>query len=157
MGDGSTVYITSHGEFAKFASVFKDIPANEYDEIIDKILNTRVSENNSSIATSENYETISSTKLPIDCSCNIIGVTGKAKIEYRKTMISGRNYLDFQLATYLGYGINQYKNEKIYIISLSCNDMNLEVCINKNDLIGEPAVARRFKGEIWMQGNIVFS
>lgn len=41
----------------------------------------------------------------------------KAKIEYRKTMISGRNYLDFQLATYLGYGINQYKNEKIYIIS----------------------------------------
>lgn len=34
MGDGSTVYITSHGEFAKFASVFKDIPANEYDEII---------------------------------------------------------------------------------------------------------------------------
>lgn len=52
---------------------------------------------------------------------------------------------------------NYLTNEQIYIISLSCNDMNLEVCINKNDLIGEPAVSRRFKGEIWMQGNIVFS
>lgn len=41
----------------------------------------------------------------------------KAKIEYRKTMISGRNYLDFQLATYLGYGINEHRNETIYIIS----------------------------------------
>lgn len=51
---------------------------------------------------------------------------------------------------------NYLTKEKIYIISLSCNDMNFEVCINKKDLIGEPAVSRRFKGEIWMQGNIVF-
>lgn len=51
---------------------------------------------------------------------------------------------------------NYLTNELIYIISLSCNDMNFEVCINKKDLIGEPAVSRRFKGEIWMQGNIVF-
>ena len=41
----------------------------------------------------------------------------KAEIEYRKTLVSGRNYLDFQLGTYLGYGMNQYKNEHIVIVS----------------------------------------
>lgn len=41
----------------------------------------------------------------------------KAVIEYRKTLISGRNYLDFQLGTYLGYGMNEYRNEKVVVVS----------------------------------------
>ena len=45
-------------------------------------------------------------------------------------------------------------NEKIYCIKLSCNDIIFSVCINENDLIGEPMVGRRFKGNIWMQGSI---
>ena len=32
--------------------------------------------------------------------------------------------------------------------------MIFDVCINSEDLMGEPAVGRRFKGVIWMQGNI---
>ena len=49
---------------------------------------------------------------------------------------------------------NFITNEKIYCIKLSCNDIIFSVCINENDLIGEPMVGRRFKGNIWMQGSI---
>ena len=49
---------------------------------------------------------------------------------------------------------NIITNEKIYCIKVSCNDIIFRVCINKNDLIGEPMVGRRFKGNIWMQGSI---
>lgn len=51
---------------------------------------------------------------------------------------------------------NKLTNEEIYIISMNCNDLSLEVCINKKDLIGEPAVKRRFKGVIWLQGCVSF-
>lgn len=49
---------------------------------------------------------------------------------------------------------NNLTKEQIYIISMNCNDLSLEVCINKKDLIGEPAPKRRFKGVIWLQGCI---
>jgi hypothetical protein len=49
---------------------------------------------------------------------------------------------------------NIITNEKIYCIKVSCNDIIFSMCINKNDLIGEPMVGRRFKGNIWMQGSI---
>lgn len=51
---------------------------------------------------------------------------------------------------------NQLTEEEIYIMTLNCNDLIFEVCINKEDLYGEPAVGRRFKGIIWMQGFINF-
>lgn len=51
---------------------------------------------------------------------------------------------------------NKMTKEDIYIISMNCNDINIDVCINKKDLIGEPAPKRRFKGVIWMQGAINF-
>lgn len=49
---------------------------------------------------------------------------------------------------------NIITNEILYCIKLSCNDIIFDVCINKKDLIGEPMVGRRFKGNIWMQGSI---
>lgn len=49
---------------------------------------------------------------------------------------------------------NSLTKEELYIISMYCNDINLEVCINKKDLIGEPAPKRRFKGVIWLQGHL---
>ena len=52
---------------------------------------------------------------------------------------------------------NKLTKEEICIITLSCNDLILEVCINKKDLIGEPAPHRRFKGIIWLQGLINFA
>ena len=51
---------------------------------------------------------------------------------------------------------NKLTKEEIYLMTLSCNDMVFDLCINKDDLYGEPAVGRRFKGIIWMQGYINF-
>lgn len=51
---------------------------------------------------------------------------------------------------------NIITNENIYCIKVSCNDIIFNVSINKKDLIGEPMVGRRFKGNIWMQGSINF-
>ncbi|MCR5144507.1 MAG: DUF3881 family protein [Lachnospiraceae bacterium] len=52
--------------------------------------------------------------------------------------------------------INQITMEEMYILQLSVNDMFMEVCINKKNLLGEPKVGRRFKGNIWLQGHIEF-
>ena len=51
---------------------------------------------------------------------------------------------------------NKITGEKIYLMTLNCNDMIFDMCINQDDLYGEPAVGRRFKGIIWMQGYINF-
>ncbi len=49
---------------------------------------------------------------------------------------------------------NKITKEEIYVMHLSCNDLQFDVCINKQDLYGEPQVGRRFKGVVWMQGYI---
>ena len=51
---------------------------------------------------------------------------------------------------------NRITNEEIYQMTISCNDLVFDVCINAEDLYGEPQVGRRFKGSIWMQGYINF-
>ena len=50
--------------------------------------------------------------------------------------------------------VNKITKEEIYVMHLSCNDLQFDVCINKKDLYGEPQVGRRFKGIIWLQGYI---
>lgn len=50
--------------------------------------------------------------------------------------------------------VNKITREEIYVLRLSCNDLEFDICINKNDLYGEPQVGRRFKGVVWMQGYI---
>ena len=49
---------------------------------------------------------------------------------------------------------NSYTEENVYTIDIKCNDVEFPICINQKDLIGEPAVGRRFKGNIWLQGSI---
>ena len=49
---------------------------------------------------------------------------------------------------------NPITNEMLYSMQVECNDLSFRVVINKNDLLGEPAVSRRFKGNIWMQGTV---
>ena len=49
---------------------------------------------------------------------------------------------------------NSMTGEEVFIMQVCCNDLNFQVCINKKDLMGEPAVGRRFKGSIWLQGYI---
>ena len=52
--------------------------------------------------------------------------------------------------------INRITSEKVYNLTLECNDVIINVGINDSDLVGEPKIGRRFKGNIWLQGNIVF-
>lgn len=52
--------------------------------------------------------------------------------------------------------INNLTSEAVHIMRINCNDLEFDVCINEADLLGEPAVGRRFKGNIWMQGFINF-
>jgi len=51
---------------------------------------------------------------------------------------------------------NRITGEEILLLGLECNDLNFMIAVNSMDLIGEPAVGRRFKGQIWMQGNVAF-
>ena len=49
---------------------------------------------------------------------------------------------------------NKLTGEEIYEIHLICSDLEFDTCINKEDLLGEPAIGRRFKGVVWIQGKI---
>lgn len=51
---------------------------------------------------------------------------------------------------------NRITKEEIVFMTIECNELTFEVCINKQDLYGEPAVGRRFKGTVWLQGYINF-
>ena len=54
--------------------------------------------------------------------------------------------------------IMKFKNiltgEEICQMTIESNDMQFDVCINSKDLLGEPVVGRRFKGTIWLQGQL---
>lgn len=52
---------------------------------------------------------------------------------------------------------NDMSGEDIYILLLSCNLVDFEICINCKDLLGEPKPGRRFRGNVWMQGNVDFN
>lgn len=58
--------------------------------------------------------------------------------------------MDYQLMQ------NELTGENIYVLDVACNDLEFSLCINQNDLLGEPEVGRRFKGNIWMQGSICY-
>ncbi|MBR1478450.1 MAG: DUF3881 family protein [Lachnospiraceae bacterium] len=55
-------------------------------------------------------------------------------------------------------GVRKVKNsitgEEIYVLTLCCNELTFDVCINIIDLVGEPQVGRRFKGAVWLMGEI---
>ena len=52
---------------------------------------------------------------------------------------------------------NGWTNEEIYVLMVECSDIVFQVGINAKDLIGEPMVGRRFKGPVWLQGQVNFS
>ncbi|MDY2627865.1 MAG: DUF3881 family protein [Lachnospiraceae bacterium] len=51
---------------------------------------------------------------------------------------------------------NIMTGEVIYHFLIECNDVQFSLIINKKDLMGEPAVGRRFKGDVWLQGYVDF-
>ena len=52
--------------------------------------------------------------------------------------------------------INSFTGETCTEMLVNCNGFDFYIGINDNDLLGEPLVGRRFKGEIWLQGTVEF-
>lgn len=56
--------------------------------------------------------------------------------------------------------LHTFKNiltgEEICQMTVDCNDIEFDICINRADLLGEPAVGRRFRGSVWLQGQLQF-
>ncbi len=51
---------------------------------------------------------------------------------------------------------NNMTGEELYHMTIICNDIRMQLVVNKEDVFGEPAVGRRYKGNIWLQGHINF-
>lgn len=51
---------------------------------------------------------------------------------------------------------NPLTEEEVYHMTINCNELIFDLCINSEDLLGEPEAGRRFKGVVWMQGYINF-
>ena len=52
--------------------------------------------------------------------------------------------------------VNEITSEEMYVFTLDVNELKFDVCVPKKYVIGEPAIGRRFKGNIWLQGKINF-
>lgn len=82
------------------------------------------------------YSIVDSSFMPCGIECDLYSVIGDIiKIEEKENRITG---------------------EGLYDLTLNCNDLVFHVGISKKDLLGEPRVGRRFKGQIWMQGVVEF-
>lgn len=49
---------------------------------------------------------------------------------------------------------NSLTGEKVWLMTVDCNELTFDLCVNELDLFGEPMVGRRFKGVIWLQGMV---
>lgn len=49
---------------------------------------------------------------------------------------------------------NPVSEEELYQLLVEVNDIPVDILINAADLVGEPAIGRRFKGSIWIQGYV---
>ena len=82
------------------------------------------------------YSIIESSFMPCGIECDQYSIIGTIEeLEIVKNCVTG---------------------EEVCKMKLECNDMFFDVAINKQDLIGEPLVGRRFKGQIWMTGTAKF-
>ena len=52
--------------------------------------------------------------------------------------------------------VNTTTGEELYQMCLHINELKFDVCVPVEKVLGEPAVGRRFKGNIWLQGFINF-
>lgn len=82
------------------------------------------------------FTLVDSYVIPTGSECDLYSVLGEI-VECRET-------------------INPMTLEKIYVMLVDFNTLQIRICINYKDLFGEPAVGRRFRGTIWLQGNINF-
>lgn len=70
--------------------------------------------------------------------------------------IDNEQYSILGIITKIEQLTNEFSDELVYNLTVVCNDLTLNVAINSLDLEGEPKVGRRFKGIIWLQGQVDF-
>lgn len=51
---------------------------------------------------------------------------------------------------------NSLTGEVLYQMKLDVNELQFDVCVPASELMGEPEIGRRFKGNIWLQGYVEF-
>lgn len=51
--------------------------------------------------------------------------------------------------------LNQLTSSTLHTMTVQANGIEIDVLIHDEDLMGEPAVGRRFKGIIWLQGYLI--
>jgi len=51
---------------------------------------------------------------------------------------------------------NYVTKEELYKLRLETNELQFDICVPVNEVMGQPEVGRRFKGNIWLQGYINF-
>lgn len=56
----------------------------------------------------------------------------------------------------INYSTNEITGKEIYKLTLDINELRFDICVPVEKVIGEPAVGRRFKTNIWLQGYINF-
>ena len=89
------------------------------------------------VVTEDIFSIIDTYFMPYGVECDLYSIMGEI--------------LDMNLVT------NEVTREKIMILTLDVNEMIFDVCIPKANILGEPAVGRRFRTNIWLQGKINFS
>lgn len=52
---------------------------------------------------------------------------------------------------------NIVTGEELIMMTLDCNDIQFDVCVNRKDLTGDPMVGRRFKGVVLLQGELHYN
>ena len=92
--------------------------------------------NSKRITTDDVYTIVDSNFMPYGIECDQYNILGEIL-----------DYMTFR---------NIVTGEEICQLTVDCNDMQFDICINKKDLLGEPKVGRRFKGLIWLQGQLHF-
>lgn len=94
-----------------------------------------------------NYAVISKRAVKEDVFSIVESSFTPYSVEFDKYSIVG-------VITSIDLRTNNYSGEKIWVLTLECNDTKIDVCIGEKDLLGEPMVGRRFKGNIWLQGYV---
>ena len=56
----------------------------------------------------------------------------------------------------VGHRTNSATGVELYQMKLNVNEMQFDVCVPAEEVMGEPEIGRRFKGTIWLQGYINF-
>lgn len=91
---------------------------------------------NQRIATEDIFTIVDSYFMPFGIECDQYNIMGEI--------------LDFMTFK------NILTGEEICQLTVESNDMQFDICINRADLLGEPQIGRRFKGTIWLQGQLHF-